>query len=80
MKISAERFNVEKLWQALRIGVAGVLSICTASLFRLPQGYWAAISAFVVLGSDVKTTVRASGERLIGTAIGALAGAVFAYF
>ena len=80
MKISAEGFNVEKLEQALRIGVAGILSIYVAGLFRLPQGYWAAISAFVVLGSDVKTTFRASGERLIGTAIGALAGAVFTYF
>jgi uncharacterized membrane protein YgaE (UPF0421/DUF939 family) len=80
MKISAERFNVEKLAQALRIGVAGILSIYVANLFKLPQGYWAAISAFVVLGSDVKTTVRASGERLMGTAIGALTGAVFAYF
>jgi uncharacterized membrane protein YccC len=80
MKISAESFHVEKLVQALRIGVAGIISIYLANLFQLPQGYWAAISAFVVLGSDVKTTVRASGERLIGTAIGALAGAVFAYF
>jgi uncharacterized membrane protein YgaE (UPF0421/DUF939 family) len=80
MKISAESFNVGKLAQALRIGGAGIISIYLAGLFRLPQGYWAAISAIVVLGSDVKTTVRASGERLIGTAIGALAGAVFAYF
>lgn len=80
MKISVESFNVEKLAQALRIGAAGILSIYVAGLVRLPQGYWAAISAFVVLGSNVKTTVRASGERLVGTAIGALAGAVFAYF
>jgi len=80
MKILAESVNVEKLAQALRIGVAGILSIYLAGLFELPQGYWAAISAFVVLGSDVKTTVRASGERLMGTAIGALTGAVFAYF
>jgi uncharacterized membrane protein YgaE (UPF0421/DUF939 family) len=80
MKISVESFNAEKLAQALRIGVAGIVSIYVAGLFRLPQGYWAAISAFVVLGSDVKTTVRASGERLVGTAIGALAGAVFAHF
>jgi uncharacterized membrane protein YgaE (UPF0421/DUF939 family) len=80
MKIPVESFNGEKLLQGLRMGVAGVVSIYVANLFKLPQGYWAAISAFVVLGSDVKTTVRASGERLVGTAIGALAGGVFAYF
>jgi len=80
MKISAESFNMQRVAQALRIGVAGIVSIYVANLFKLPQGYWAAISAFVVLGSDVKTTFRASGERLIGTAIGALAGGVFAYF
>jgi hypothetical protein len=80
MKISSRSFKWEKTTQALRIGVAGIVSIYTASLLKLPQGYWAAISAFVVLGSDVKTTFRASGERLIGTAIGALAGGVFAYF
>jgi hypothetical protein len=38
MKISAEGFNVEKLTQALRIGVAGIISIYVAGLFKLPQG------------------------------------------
>ena len=59
--------------------MAGALSLYLADSLKLPQGYWAAISAIVVLGSDVRTTVKASVERLIGTAIGAVVGGSFAY-
>jgi uncharacterized membrane protein YccC len=62
---------------AVKIGVAGVVAILVARLLKLPQGYWAAISAFVVMGSDVSTTFAASRDRLIGTAIGAVLGAAF---
>lgn len=62
---------------AVKIGVAGVVSILAARLLKLPQGYWAAFSAFVVMGTDVGTTFAASRDRLIGTAIGAILGAVF---
>jgi|GEM_PF-3595493 len=37
-------------------------------------GYWAAITAILVCQSEMKTTLRASRDRIIGTAIGALAG------
>jgi uncharacterized membrane protein YccC len=66
--------------QAAKIGIAGVVSTLAANLLRLPQGYWAAISAFIVMGSDVGTTITASRDRLIGTGIGAVLGAVFATF
>jgi uncharacterized membrane protein YgaE (UPF0421/DUF939 family) len=62
---------------AVKIGLAGVVSILVARLLRLPQGNWAAISAFVVMGSDVGKAIAASRNRLIGTAIGAALGAVF---
>jgi hypothetical protein len=55
---------------AVKIGLAGVVSILVARLLRLPQGNWAAISAFVVMGSDVGKAIAASRNRLIGTAIG----------
>jgi uncharacterized membrane protein YccC len=67
----------QRIAHAAKIGVAGVVSILAAKLFKLPQGYWAAISAFVVMGSDVGATVVASRDRLIGTAIGAALGAAF---
>jgi uncharacterized membrane protein YccC len=73
----AKQVVVKRLVQAVKIGIAGVVSILAAKLLLLPQGYWAAISAFVVMGSDVGTTIAASRDRLIGTAIGAVLGAVF---
>ncbi|HTA22436.1 MAG TPA: FUSC family protein [Terriglobales bacterium] len=63
--------------QAVKIGVAGIVSILVARVLKLPQGYWTAISAFVVMGSDVGATIVASRNRLIGTAIGAALAAVF---
>ncbi|MGA7381184.1 MAG: FUSC family protein [Terriglobales bacterium] len=44
---------------------------------QIAPGLLAAISAFVVMGSDVGATVVASRDRLIGTAIGAALGAAF---
>jgi uncharacterized membrane protein YccC len=76
----AKAISRQHIIQAVKIGVAGVVSILAAELLRLPQGYWAAISAFVVMGSDVGTTIPASRDRLIGTGIGAVLGAVFASF
>src|ERR1700689_772704 len=63
--------------QAIKIGVAGIVSILVARGLKLPQGYWVAISAFVVMGSDVGATIVASRNRLIGTAIGAALAGVF---
>ena len=37
-------------------------------------GYWAAITAAVVCQSEIDTTVRASRDRLIGTALGVVVG------
>ena len=70
------RIRVE---QAFKAALAGVISLYAAQILSLPQAYWAPISAFIVLHSDVKSTLRASLNRLAGTAIGALIGAVFVY-
>jgi uncharacterized membrane protein YgaE (UPF0421/DUF939 family) len=70
------RFHVE---QAFKAAVAGVIALYAAELLKLPQAYWAPISAFIVLHSDVKSTFQASLNRLAGTAIGAVLGAVFVY-
>ena len=67
----------QHLVRAVKIALAGVISILAAKILGLPQGYWAAISAFVVMGSDVDTTVAASRHRLISTSVGAALGAVF---
>jgi uncharacterized membrane protein YgaE (UPF0421/DUF939 family) len=58
-------------------GIAGVVSLYAARFLRLPQGYWAVISSFIVLQSNVAATLSAARDRLIGTAIGAVMGALF---
>jgi uncharacterized membrane protein YccC len=77
MEITKKAIGLQVI-QAVKIGVTGVVSVLAARLLKLPQGYWAAISAFIVMGTDVSTTVAASRDRLIGTGIGAVLGAIFA--
>jgi len=62
---------------AVATGIAGALSLYAARFLKLPQGYWAAISSFIVLQSNVAATLSAARGRMIGTAIGAVIGAIF---
>jgi uncharacterized membrane protein YccC len=50
-------------WLALRLG--------------LHDGYWGAISAIIVLQSNVGATIKASRDRILGTIIGAIFGFSF---
>jgi uncharacterized membrane protein YgaE (UPF0421/DUF939 family) len=70
--------TIDHLKQAFKIGLAAVLSYYLARFLNLPESYWAAISAIIVMYSDVSKTVKASGYRLIGTAIGVTIGAASA--
>lgn len=63
--------------QAIKTSVAGLISLLVTNLFHLPQGYWAAITALIVMQSNVGATVSASRTRLAGTAVGAVVGGVF---
>ncbi len=67
----------EHFRQAFKTGIAGVVSICLARLFRLPEGYWAVISAVIVMQSNMGAAISAAWSRLAGTAIGAFVGAAF---
>ncbi len=62
------------LQQGIRTALASVLAYWIAGLLHLPGGYWAAISAIVVMQSEVGATVLASRDRLAGTAMGAVVG------
>jgi uncharacterized membrane protein YgaE (UPF0421/DUF939 family) len=70
--------NIERLKHAFKTGLAAAISFYLAHFLRLPESYWAAISAIIVMYSDVRGTVKASGYSLIGTAIGVSIGAAFA--
>jgi uncharacterized membrane protein YgaE (UPF0421/DUF939 family) len=70
--------NIERLKHAAKTGLAAALSFYLASFLHLPESYWAAISAIIVMYSDVSRTLKASGQRLVGTAIGVSIGGAFA--
>lgn len=65
---------------AVRVSAAVGAAFALATLLRLPQGYWAVFTAVIVVQSSLGATITASVERLMGTVVGALAGAAAAYF
>jgi uncharacterized membrane protein YccC len=73
-------FNFERrhtLILAAKTALAATLSWWVAKLFGVRDGYWGAISAIIVLQSNVGATVTASRDRVIGTLIGAALGFAF---
>jgi uncharacterized membrane protein YgaE (UPF0421/DUF939 family) len=78
---SVKRLAPNTLLDALRTTVAAVLAMLLARLLKLPEFYWAPISAIVIIQStiDPKTLAwqRFAGTGL-GAALAALIGTVFA--
>ena len=70
--------NRAALEHAARTTAAATASFAIAAALRLPQAQWAAISTIVVTQSTLGTALTLSGQRLVGTAIGAAAGALLA--
>jgi uncharacterized membrane protein YccC len=67
--------NFPALVDVIRTASAAVVSLCLAELFRLPNGYWAAISCLIVMLSTAGSELEVSVQRCAGTAIGAATGA-----
>ena len=63
--------------QAFITAVTAVSCLYLAQWLKLPQGFWAVMSAIVVLQSDAKATISASWMRVVGTFVGALVGGLF---
>jgi len=61
-----------------RTAVAAVASLLVARLFQLPEAYWAPITTFVITQSSLGTAFTVSWQRFVGTALGALVGAIVA--
>lgn len=59
-----------------RTATAAVASLLLARLFHLPEGYWAAVTAIIVMQSSLGAAVTIAGQRLAGTALGASAAVV----
>lgn len=69
-----------QLRHGFRVAVSVAVAFGIASWgLHLPQGYWAVISALLVMQTSIGGTLGASRDRLIGTLLGAVVGGVAAY-
>lgn len=59
---------------AVRLALAGVLSLLPAQLWQLNHGYWVAITVIMVLSPQLQTTRRITVHRFAGSLAGALIG------
>jgi len=66
------------LVHSARTAVAAVASVMAARLFRLPETYWAPITTLVITQSSLGAALKVSTQRFVGTALGAVAGAIVA--
>jgi uncharacterized membrane protein YccC len=66
------------LEHSVRTAVAALASLLVARLFRLPEAYWATITTLAIAQSSLGAARRDSWQRLAGTALGALIGAIVA--
>lgn len=65
---------------AFRVTVAGTAALAMARLFNLPQGYWAVITAIMVMQASIGGSLKAALDRFAGTLSGAAWGALVATF
>jgi uncharacterized membrane protein YccC len=63
---------------ALRVTIAGTLAYAVTKVLDLPQGYWAVITAVVVMQASVGGSLKAAIERFSGTLAGAVYGGLVA--
>jgi uncharacterized membrane protein YgaE (UPF0421/DUF939 family) len=73
------KLTVATLLDAARTTVAAVASLLLARLLKLPEFYWAPISAIVIIQSTIDPKTLA-WQRFAGTALGAVMGALIATF
>jgi len=66
-------------WKAgLRAASAAGIAWGVSSLLALPQGYWAVLTAIIVMQASVGASMKAATDRLLGTLAGAVIGFVIA--
>ena len=65
------------VWISLQTGITAGACYELARVAGLSQGYWAGITAIVVVQSDFRSTEKTASDRVIGSAIGAVLGWLF---
>lgn len=76
----AARLNRDWLAHSIRTTIAAIASLYIARLARLPESYWATITTLVVMQSTLGAALKPSWQRFIGTALGAVDGALAATY
>src|SRR5882757_2833662 len=76
---STYKTMLDALLDAVRTTVAAVVSLLLARTLKLPEFYWAPISAIVIIQSTINPRTLA-WQRFAGTAMGAALGALIATF
>jgi uncharacterized membrane protein YccC len=59
---------------AVRVTVAALLAYFGSRLLNTPEGYWAVITAVIVIQASLGATLAARLDRIVGTVAGGLAG------
>ena len=72
------RAHKAELRQAVRVTVGCSLAFALYHLLNLPQGYWAVFTVVIVMQGSIGGTLSAAVDRMKGTLLGALVGAVAA--
>ncbi len=72
------RRHIAELRHALRVVIAVIAAFAVVKILGLPQGWWAVITALLVVQTSVGGSLKAALDRLWGTITGALYGALVA--
>src|SRR5215831_20417353 len=59
---------------AARTTFAALITFALAHLLALPQGFWAVLTSVIVMQASVGGSLKASLDRIVGTAAGGLWG------
>ena len=74
----AKHVTPSMLRHALRTAIAASATAALTQVLHLEQGYWAVFSSILVLQAHFGSSIAASWARLLGTACGAVLGALAA--
>ena len=72
--IMAYRPPWPKLRQTIQTTVAAVTAYVVATAFSLPQGYWAVMTAILVVQANLGASLGLAFDRLLATLLGAVVG------